>query len=296
MATWNMIAIGCLVGIVAAGIAFIALTKAFGLRSAQEAQAARAAAEARREGLLSEFGTRVATALPQTSASRRTLSDKIAAAGIDMTVEQFRARCAIWAAIGAGIGLLLALLLRAGAFNLILSTALTAAIGAMLPRLQLSGAIRRKQREVETQLPGALEMLAASAGAGLSIERSIELVSERTDGTISREFGRIVSDIVKYGYTTSEAMRRFGARNPIPSVTMFVAAVTQALGQGSSIGDVLRGQAEIARNNHFQKLEEQANKIPVKMIVPLVLFILPGVLIVSLAPTFIQLAATIGSI
>ena len=78
------------------------------------------------------------------------------------------------------------------------------------------------------------------------------------------------------GYTLPEALGNLARRVEVPQVSMFAAAVSLAAEQGSSIGAVIESQAESARGAYFKELEEKANKLPTKMIVPMIFLILPS--------------------
>lgn len=241
---------------------------------------------------LSALSDLVARIFPQSRSKRRALSDRLAGAGWAIGPDAYRARSVAFAAIGALCGALVSTLFALDLARALATCALCCCAGALAPAAMLRTKTTRRREAIDAQLPSALEMLSACVRAGLSMERSLDLVSERTEGEVSDEFRRCVSDITQLGYSTPEAMRKMDERCQVPSMTLFCASVAQAISQGSAIGTVLSSQAKIARRNHFAAIEERANKIPTKMAIPLVCLILPCTVIVSLAPAAMQIMST----
>lgn len=266
-----------------------------GLDSPESVESRKQAARASAEKIIKRFTALVNRIFPQSRADRRGLVVKIAAAGLDMTPERFRARSWIIAFCAAAVLLLIGALFNASGITLVILVACGLGAGLVLPRVMLERDARRRRQQIEGGLPDALNMLSAGVASGLTIERAMDVVSRRCTGPIAHEFGRCVSDISNLNYSTVQALAKMDARCRVESVTLFCASVGQALAQGSPISDVLAGQASIARTKHFQHIEEKANKLPPKMVLPLVLFILPGVIIVALAPAAIQIMNTIGA-
>jgi len=91
------------------------------------------------------------------------------------------------------------------------------------------------------------------------------------------------------GKTRKEALRDLGLRNDVGDLSNFVGAIIQADQLGVSISNVLRTQSEQIRVVRRQKVEEKAMKAPVKMLLPLVLFIFPTIFVVLLGPTVLQI-------
>lgn len=289
MQTWI---ISALIAAIAAGIALHALlARLFSTGGSPRRQAASDASD-RVAAALSALSGLVARALPQSRSKRRALADRLAGAGWTIGPDAYRARGVALAAIGALGGALVSTLFALDLARALATCALSCCAGALAPAAVLRAKTKRRREAIDAQLPSALEMLSACVRAGLSMERSLALVSERTCGVVSDEFRRCVSDITQLGYSTPEAMRKMDERCQVPSMTLFCASVAQAISQGSAIGAVLSSQAKIARRNHFQTIEEKANKIPTKMVIPLVCFILPCTVIVSLAPAAMQIMST----
>jgi tight adherence protein C len=93
---------------------------------------------------------------------------------------------------------------------------------------------------------------------------------------------------LQLGTTRVEALRELSARVQLKDLSSLTAALIQAARLGSSIGPILRIQSEMLRTKRSQIAEEMANKAPVKMIFPIVMFIFPSVFLVLLGPVLIK--------
>lgn len=102
------------------------------------------------------------------------------------------------------------------------------------------------------------------------------------------EFARVLHEI-QLGKTRREALRAMAKRCQVDDLTIFISSIIQAERMGVSIGKVLRIQASQMRTKRRQRAQERAMKAPVKMILPMVLFIFPSIFVVILGPAFIQI-------
>lgn len=165
------------------------------------------------------------------------------------------------------------------------------ALGLVLPDMYLD--LRRKQRteEIVRSLPDVLDLLSVSVEAGLGFDAALQKVVEKSEGPLAQEFSNTLSEI-NMGKPRREALRDMAARIEVDDVTTFVGAVVQADTLGVSITNVLRIQAEQVREKRKQRAEEKAQKAPVKMLIPIVLFIFPALFIVLLGPAIMSMAKT----
>ena len=243
---------------------------------------------------LSQITERINRFLPQTRASKDTLRMRLAHAGLFCTPSMFYGVSVI--AIGIGITADLALVsclpTKTAPLNIALATTL-GALALCAPRLYLNSKTRSRRRAIEAQLPAALELLAISVEAGLTIERAISHVSIQGKGVLSDEFFLVNRDIELLGYSREQALERLAARCQIEGLSLFVAAIISSSKAGSPIAGVLKSQARSARCRRFQEIEEDANKIPTKMIFPLTFLIMPGVFIVVLTPAALSIARNV---
>jgi tight adherence protein C len=152
-----------------------------------------------------------------------------------------------------------------------------------LPKLWLGSVVRRKQEKIRRNLPDALDMLSVCADAGLGFDQSLQRVSENWEGPLAIEFGRVV-DEMSMGETRASAMRSMAWRLDIPEVSSFVAVILQSYELGTGIANTLHAQADQMRIERRYWAQEQARKIPTKMLFPLMFLILPAMFAVIIGP------------
>ena len=193
-----------------------------------------------------------------------------------------------WKAVGAGVGIaLLPLGLLWGLGTMVLAVAL-APVGWIAPDLWLLHRRQRRIREIERSLSTVLDLVALSLEAGLGLERALRLVSDRVPSPVADEFRRVLSD-VSLGASRRDAFTHMAERTQLPDIRSLTGAVVQADELGGSLVVAMRGQARQARLTRRRHAEAEALRAPVKMMIPLVLFTLPALLIVVLAPAVFQL-------
>lgn len=172
------------------------------------------------------------------------------------------------------------------------STALgLVAAGLLLPHWWLLWRIKQRQEEISAALPNALDLMVVCVEAGLGLDATIYRLAQEqqfTKQALSEEF-QIVSQEVRAGRSRSEALLALKERVGLTEVSALSVVLIQADRMGTGIGRALRVHAESVRTKGRQKVEEQAAKMPVKMIFPLVLLIAPTMLLVILGPAYITL-------
>ncbi len=198
----------------------------------------------------------------------------------------------IWAIGIAGIPLLYALLVLSRGTTLstfqILSLGVVPFLGFYVPRAWLRGQISRRRHKIVKALPDAMDLITTSVEAGLGIDAAFAKVAEKGEGPLADEIRRCLREM-SLGRTRREALTEFINRTELSDIRSFVGAVIQAEHTGVSLGRVIRVQAEQLRTRRRQRAEQQAQKAPVKMVIPLVLFIFPAMFIVILGPAAIQI-------
>jgi tight adherence protein C len=151
------------------------------------------------------------------------------------------------------------------------------------PKVWLQSRVSNRQNKVRKGLPDALDMLSVCATAGLGFDQSLQRVSEYWDTPIGHEFGRVINEM-EMGITRREALRNLSDRLEIREVASFVALILQTEQMGMSISDTLHAQAEQMRIERRFRAQEQAQKAPIKMLVPMAVLIFPALLAVILGP------------
>ena len=172
---------------------------------------------------------------------------------------------------------------------LILGALAGAGAGFFLPDLLLYNSGQKRQQKIPRTLPDALDMLTICVEAGLGFDAALAQVARHAKGPVASEFARVLQEI-QIGKSRSEAIRSMGERTTVPELKAFSAAVVQASELGIPIAHVLREQAKEMRIRRRQRAEEQAQKVPVKITFPLILFLFPALLIVVMGPGVIEIA------
>lgn len=161
-------------------------------------------------------------------------------------------------------------------------------LGFYLPDLLLKSKIDRRQDGIRKAMPDALDLLTICVEAGLSFEAAMAKVYEKWDNDLARAFGRVLREI-QLGKVRKEALRDMAERLGITEMTSFVAAVIQSEQLGVSMAQVLRIQADQMRIRRRQIAEEKAHQAPVKMLIPMGIFIFPSICIVLMTPAVLIL-------
>jgi tight adherence protein C len=162
-----------------------------------------------------------------------------------------------------------------------------ALLGAYIPFTWLRRRAALRQRMILRALPDALDLMSISVTAGLSLDSAMAEVVQKWEGELSREFAQVLTEM-QMGSSRRDALRNLADRNSLEDLRLIVAALLQADELGSNISDVLGAQADQMRVRRRQVAEEKARKAPVKMLVPIVVFIFPAMFVVVLAPAVIQ--------
>nr|WP_246284167.1 type II secretion system F family protein [Nocardioides perillae] len=194
--------------------------------------------------------------------------------------------------IGAVVGLVVALLLTAlmGAsfpVRLVFVPALTL-VGFFAPNLYLYQKAYDREQRLSRELPDAIDLLTISVESGLGFDAALQQVARNTEGPLAEEFSRVLREM-QIGSGRSEAMRALADRSGNADLRSFVAAMVQADAFGIPIGQVLRVQTSEMRTKRRQRAEEAAQKVPVKITVPLIFCILPCLFIAVLGPAAISI-------
>ncbi len=161
----------------------------------------------------------------------------------------------------------------------------------ILPKYYLKHKIVERQKEIERTLPDALDLLTVSIEAGLSFDGAVAKLVEKMSGVLVEEFAIVLKEM-RVGVSKRDAFKSLVERVPVPSLVTFVGSIIQADQLGVSIGNVLRIQSSLVRQKRRQKTQENAMKAPIKMLLPMIIFIMPTIFIVLLGPVLIKVMQT----
>lgn len=190
----------------------------------------------------------------------------------------------VLAAISFGVLSTLYLLMRpAGLLLSVLIVAGFTIFGFLLPNILLHNAGQKRTERMQNALPDALDLMTISVEAGLAFDAAVSRVARETTGPLAQEFVRTLQEM-QIGVSRAEAMRAMAERTTMKDLKSFCLAMVQADSFGIPIARVLRIQAQEMRVKRRQRAEEKAQKLPVKILFPLVFLILPCLFIVILGP------------
>lgn len=150
-----------------------------------------------------------------------------------------------------------------------------ALFGGFYPGIWLKDRIALRRREMLKSLPFYLDIITLCVEAGLNLQGAVQqAVAKGPKGVLREEFQRVLRD-VRAGKPRAESLRNMAERLQEPAVSHFVIAVIQAERMGMNLGPVLRAQADQRRSERFLRAEKLAMEAPVKMLFPLIFFIMP---------------------
>lgn len=164
-------------------------------------------------------------------------------------------------------------------------------VGFYLPVAWVAQRIQQRQQSAREGFPDALDLLLVCVEAGLSLAAALNRVGKEI-GTARPLLGqqlKLVALEMQAGKSREQALRNLSDRIGIDEVRSLVTLLLQSDALGTSIARSLRIHAEEMRKRRLVKAEEQANKLPVKIAIPLVLFILPCLITVIMTPVAIRI-------
>jgi tight adherence protein C len=161
------------------------------------------------------------------------------------------------------------------------------AMGVGGPFMLLRRAAKNRQSQIWKSLPSALDLMTTCVEAGLSLDFALQRVAERYKGPLSDEITRMLRE-VGMGKTRREGLIDMAERVDLPDLFTFVNSIVQAETLGTSVGQVLRVQAAQMRMRRRQRAEQIARQAPVKMVFPLVFFLMPSLFIVTIGPVILN--------
>lgn len=191
-----------------------------------------------------------------------------------------------------GLPLLALLLLpHSSFFKLAVGVGGAAFVGLLLPPFVLLRLMGRRHEEIRRSLPDALDLLVVCVEAGISLDAAILRVAKDltyVHPELAKEL-LVVSRKTNAGVSREEALRGLWDRTGVDEVRTLVASLVQSEKWGSSSARVLRVSAETLRRKRRQYAERKAATAPLKMVVPMALFIFPALFIVVLGPAVIEI-------
>lgn len=207
---------------------------------------------------------------------------------------------AIKMVMALGLPLLLWLAIQFGGSRLqgqqvLMLLVVVASVGYYLPNLVLGTMVARRQRELFEAFPDAIDLMIVCIEAGLSLDMAIQRAGQEIglrSLALSDELGLVGLEL-RIGATRERALRNLAARTGVDEIRMFVAMLLQADRFGTSVADSMRVHADELRVRRQYRAEEEATKIPTKLLFPLMLTIFPALMLVLVGPAVIGLARSV---
>jgi tight adherence protein C len=211
----------------------------------------------------------IATELARAGASRRLTAELFMALRVALTVVLF------------AFGLLIA----HGAGRVLLALVFGVA-GIIIPGFLLSKAATRRAEKIDMELPHFVDQLALIIEAGMGFDAAVTYLADVSEGPLGEEMRRVLTEL-RVGESRRTAIRNFAVRVGSEDTMAFANAVLASDQLGSPLGGILRSQASDLRHRRQIHAEERAQKAPVKMLLPMAIFILPVMFVIILAPAFL---------
>ena len=167
------------------------------------------------------------------------------------------------------------------------------AFAGYTPYLILMRRVRSRQKSIVRALPDALDLLVTCMEAGLGMDAAFAKVTEKTSGPLAEAFNLYLRQ-VGLGRARRDALAYVADRTGVPDLVRLAAAVIQAEAMGTTMGDVMRAQAEDLRLVRRDRAREAAHRAPVLMTIPMVLCFLPAMGIVVIVPSILNLFRFLG--
>jgi tight adherence protein C len=165
-----------------------------------------------------------------------------------------------------------------------------AVLGLLTPDLLVYNAGLKRQQEVLLSLPDVLDTLVISVEAGLGFDAAMAQVGQNGKGPLAREMVRVLQEM-QIGKSRPDALRALARRTTVPDLRTFVTAVVQAGELGVPVAGVLREHAREMRIRRRQRAEEAAQKVPIKILFPVLFCLFPALFVVILGPGVLQIMA-----
>jgi tight adherence protein C len=156
------------------------------------------------------------------------------------------------------------------------------------PTFWLRKYLNKRIKQIRKSMADVVDLIVLGIEAGLGFDSAVGKTVEKTKGPLTDELKRVLAE-VNIGKSQGEAFKDMALRVKMPELSLLVAAIDQAMKMGVGLGHALKLQATEIRERRMAFIREQAGKLPVKMMLPLVLFIFPALFVVILGPAACQM-------
>ena len=233
--------------------------------------------------VIAHLGRTVDRTLGGTASVRR----RLGRAGRPVDVESFRAEQVLWGAAGGVVGLAAAAALwlrgKGGVPGLVVLVLLAVGAGVVACDQRLSRRAAAREARMLQEFPTVAELLALAIGAGEGAVAALERVCRVCGGELSAELRTCLAD-ARAGANLPHALQGLADRTGLPSLARFVDGIVIAIERGTPLADVMRSQAQDAREAGRRAVLEQGGRKEIAMMVPVVFLVLPVTVVFALYP------------
>jgi tight adherence protein C len=162
--------------------------------------------------------------------------------------------------------------------------------GSNIPNIWLRIKIAGRKEKILEGFPDALDLLVVCVEAGMGLDAAIDRVGEEmgsSNGPLSEEL-RLFNMEMRVGKSRSEALKGLSSRTDLEDMKSLVTLLIQTDRFGTSMAQALRIHSDTLRGQRYQRAEEKAMKLPVKLLLPLIFCIFPALFVVILGPAITQ--------
>lgn len=169
-------------------------------------------------------------------------------------------------------------------------------IGFIAPQMAVQSRVQRRRENIRRAIPSVLDLIIVCVEAGLSLNAAVQRIAKEMRHTypeLAMEL-MVLNQEIFLGFGRADAFRNLAMRTGVDELRSLATVLMQSDRLGTSIADVLRVQADILRTKRRQSAMEHAQKMPVKLLFPLILFIFPELIVVLLGPAALGLYHTLS--
>jgi tight adherence protein C len=171
----------------------------------------------------------------------------------------------------------------------VIAAAAAGVFGWFGPMAVVDRKTRLRYQKIDRQMPDMIDLLVVTIEAGLGILASMRVAADGLPDPLGQEL-RLTLQEQRMGLSVFEAIESLGRRADAPNMRIFVRALIQGEKLGVSIGTTMRNVAVEMRKRRKAAAEEKAQKMPIKLLFPLVFLIFPAIMIVLLVPALIHIS------
>jgi len=165
-------------------------------------------------------------------------------------------------------------------------------MGWLLPNFFLAGRVKKRQNKILGELPTILDLLIVCAQAGVSLMAAVDKVSREVEDScpiLCSEMQQLIQDIKMFAKSVPVALREMGERSGVDELISMASALIAAEQKGADMSYPLKQQAQALRERLKRKREEEAAKVPVKMVPVIMIFIMPLIMAPMLGPAVVTI-------